>query len=97
MISALVTKDTNLEEKLLQTKHQANATDKTEIPTGGKPKLMIPEWRTRNEGIQCDHDGKSWYWCPYHKKPGLFDGLYMPHKPEDHDEWRAKKYPYKKP
>ena len=36
-------------------------------------------------------DGKTWYWCPHHKHPrGKFDGLYCLHKPEDHDEWKAK-------
>ena len=38
-----------------------------------------------------DKDGKTWWWCPHHKKEGLFDGLYMPHKPSEHDEWKKKK------
>ena len=38
-----------------------------------------------------EKDGKTWYLCPHHVKEGLFDGLYMSHKPEDHDEWARKK------
>ena len=34
-----------------------------------------------------ERDGKTWHWCPHHYKEGLFDGLYMPHKPCDHDAW----------
>ena len=71
--------------------------DKYATTTGGKPKLMIPKWRMKKEIPQCNHNGKTWYWCPHHKKEGLFDGLYMPHKSEDHDICRAKKYPNKKP
>ena len=43
------------------------------------------------KGASMEKDGKTWYWCPLHVKEGLFDGLYMPHKPEDHDEWARKK------
>ena len=38
-----------------------------------------------------DRDGKTWWWCPHHKTEGLFDGLYVTHKPEDHDEWKKDK------
>ena len=35
--------------------------------------------------------GKKWYWCPKHVVPGTYDGLYVTHKPEDHDEWKRKR------
>ena len=55
----------------------------------------VPEWRTIKKGDTIEHDGKTLYWCPHHKHPqGLFDGLYCWHKPENHDEWKAK---FKKP
>ena len=52
---------------------------------------MIPEWRTVKKGALVEKEEKTWHWCPHHYKEGLFDGLYMPHKPEDHDEWAKKK------
>ena len=36
-------------------------------------------------------DGKTWHWCPHHSYEGKYDGLYVTHKPEDHDEWQKKK------
>ena len=35
---------------------------------------------------EIEKDGKTWYWCPRHVVPGKYDGLYVTHKPEDHDE-----------
>ena len=97
LISALVTQVKSLEDKLEKgTPLKANATNHSS-GTNGKEKLLIPEWRTKNEGPKCDCDGMTWYWCPHHFKKGLFDGLYMTHKPEDHDAWKLKKYPNKRP
>ena len=36
-------------------------------------------------------DGKTWWWCPEHKFPGKYDGLYVNHKPEQHADWKANK------
>ena len=95
LISALVTQVKSLEEQVANgAKPQANATDQSSN-TKGPEKLLIPVWRTKNVGPSCERDGATWWWCPHHKKPGLFDGLYMTHKPEDHDAWRKKKYPNK--
>ena len=48
-------------------------------------------------------EGRTWYWCPHHKVEGSYDGLYVTHKPEEHEEWknnrsqfRRKKYLEKK-
>ena len=89
VISALVTKVASLEGKIASSSStfQANATDSS----SSKPKLHIPEWRTIKKGEKLDKDGKTWWWCPHHKKEGLFDGLYMPHKASEHDEWKKKK------
>ena len=94
VISALATKVTEL-EKQLASGGAAHATSGSGGGSGGgnkkKPKLMIPEWRTVKKGASVEKDGKTWHWCPHHFKEGLFDDLYMPHKPEDHDEWAQKK------
>ena len=85
VISALTTKVNFLEEKLnLASNNSAHAT------TAGNPKLKIPVWRTEKKGDSVQRDGKTWWWCPHHKKEGLFDGLYMTHKPSEHDEWSRK-------
>ena len=87
IVSALVTKVSSL-EKLLEEKNGGA----TALATSSeKPKLAFPEWRTKKGKDSVNRDGKQWWWCPHHKKEGLFDGLYMTHKPCDHDEWLEKK------
>ena len=89
IISALMTKVSSLENQISnsnKTNNQANATS-----SSGKAKLHIPEWRTVKKGESIEKEGNTWYWCPHHKKEGLFDGLYMPHKASEHDEWAKKK------
>ena len=38
-----------------------------------------------------EKEGKTWFWCPHHKMEGKYDGLYVTHKPEEHDEWLQRK------
>ena len=34
------------------------------------------------------YNKKTWWWCPKHKdKEGNMVGMYVRHKPEDHDKW----------
>ena len=58
--------------------------------TGGgansKPKYQ--EWQTKKEGDSIQHDGKTWWWCSQHREG---QGLYVRHKPENHDKWLAMK------
>ena len=51
----------------------------------------MPDWRMKKEGSMKIVDGVEWFWCPHHRLEGFFDALYMPHKPEDHDKWKAEK------
>ena len=91
VISALVTKVQSLEDKLgAATNKSAHATSTASAPAT----LKIPVWRTIKEGDSVFRDGKTWYWCSKHKKEGLFDGLYMPHKECDHDEWAKNRKEY---
>ena len=58
VISALATEVSNLKEILANgTKPQANATNNSNVPSGQKENLVIPEWRMKNEGPPCDRDG----------------------------------------
>ena len=41
-------------------------------------------------------EGKTWYWCPKHVSQGKYDGLYVTHKPEDHDEWAKNRNRFRK-
>ena len=38
-------------------------------------------------GKAVEKNGTQWYWCPKHMKG---NGLYVTHKPEDHDKRRGK-------
>lgn len=40
---------------------------------------------------RVERDGKTWYWCPYHVFPGKYNGLYVTHRQEDHEEWKKKR------
>ena len=47
----------------------------------------LSKWRTINSGATKTTDGAQFWWCPNHKhKDGLWDGLYVRHPPEKHDE-----------
>ena len=60
----------------------------------------MEKWCNTNKGANIQHKGKTVWWCLTNKnKEGLFDDLYIWHKPEDHDAWfekfkrcRSKKY-----
>ena len=48
-------------------------------------------WRKTHQGKTAEQQGKSWTWCPHHKKEGHYDGLYYSnHTPKTHDAWKAK-------
>ena len=90
VISALVTEVNNL-KAMLTSGARRHAHMHTHEPKGKKPKLFVPDWRIENKGETCTVDGTTWHWCPHHKREGLFDGMYMPHKECDHDAWAKKK------
>jgi hypothetical protein len=90
----LTTKVDKLETKNNQLKALGTA---SQPPPKGGPrhgvdmKGGVDTWRTVKQNQTLMKDGKTWYWCPHHKHPrGEFDGLYCLHKPEDHNEWKAK-------
>jgi len=51
----------------------------------------IEDWRMKQTDPKIERDGKTWWWCPRHVQPGKYNGLYVTHKPEDHDDWVQKK------
>ena len=47
----------------------------------------LPKWRTVKDGEKKTINGTQYWWCPHHKhKDGLWDGLYVRHPAEKHDE-----------
>ena len=91
-IVALTTKVENL-AKALATNSSANGRSGGSDQKGkdGKNENRFPplaEWRKKKDGASKIVDGVTWYWCPKHKAEGKFDGLYVKHKPDNHDSWK---------
>ena len=51
----------------------------------------IAEWKMTKTEETLEKDGKTWHWGPRHVVPGKYDGLYVTHKPEDHDDWKKRR------
>lgn len=60
----------------------------TQPSGGGGRKARWEEWQTEKKGDSIQHNGKTWWWCPQHRDG---KGLYVRHKPENHDKWLASK------
>ena len=61
---------------------------------GGNSKFEPPEWQMTKKGEKIQHDGKTWWWCPNHNEG---KGLYVRHKPENHEKWvesKGQRYRY---
>ena len=50
--------------------------------------LSIKSWSMKKTEDSVKREGRTWYWCPHQKVEGSYDGLYVMHKPEEHDEGR---------
>ena len=83
---ALLTKVSDLEAKLQKSSSGASAGKK-----GSGSYFTLEDWRLHFDGDSKLVDGKMWYWCKKHKQEGLYDGLYVTHRPEDHDAWVDRK------
>ena len=56
--------------------------------SGSEKRTRWEEWQTEKKGDSVQHNGKTWWWCPQHHEG---KGLYVRHKPENHDKWLASK------
>ena len=54
----------------------------------GNKKPRWEEWQMEKKGETVQHNGKTWWWCPQHNDG---KGLYVRHKPENHDKWLKSK------
>ena len=88
-IMALTTKV----EELLASRTSGSAAFVSNGQSNSQPSrfISIDAWRMVKKGASVEREGKTWYWCPRHVVTGRYDGLYVTHKPEDHDEWQKKK------
>ena len=82
--------------------NKAPASDKQNeiVPNTGKPKYNFELWRLEKVDNKVEHsmivkDGKNWYWCDKHKYNGkngvVSNGMYVKHKPDQHDRWMEQK------
>ena len=88
-ILALATKLQTFESNSNENESGAALATTTGTNTGTTGGLVsrLPKWRTINSGATKTIDGAQFWWCPNHKhKDGLWDGLYVRHLPEKHDE-----------
>ena len=82
-IAALVTQVNELKRALATV--QSDGGEKKPGATSDR-RNNIAEWRKKkSHGDSVHRDDKTWYWCPRHKGQD-YDGLYVTHKPENHDE-----------
>ena len=51
---------------------------------------VIAEWRMTKSSDSLEREDKTWDWCPKHVVPGKYDGLYITHPPEEHDNWKKR-------
>jgi len=57
-----------------------------------KGNFQLEAWRMKKDVAKKVVDGVQYWWCPHHKREGVFDGLYMPHDPnKGHEEWQRRK------
>ena len=49
----------------------------------------VERWRVTKQGVSSIVDGKTYWWCKKHIEPaGRWNGMYVTHKPGDHDAVR---------
>jgi hypothetical protein len=67
--------------------HPGSNTGGSLSTTKSKKGQGTPPWKFENpdKKLECDCDGKHWWWCPKHYSPheGV-DGMWVCHKPEEH-------------
>ena len=89
-IAALTTQLVELQQCVLATR-DLNKTQPEKGKSTDNKNGTIEAWRMKKDGDHKQVNGIDYWWCPHHKWDGKFDGLYMQHKPEDHDEWKKRR------
>ena len=79
LLTKLTSRVSNIEKVLSTGNNQSDGLDRSKVSN-------VERWRMKQTGSTKVVDGITWYWCPKHTLPGVFDKLYVRHKPEEHDE-----------
>ena len=58
--------------------------------------LSIKAWRMTKISDSIEKDGKTWHWYPHYKVDGTNDGLYVTHRPEEHEDWKKNKFQFRR-
>ena len=91
-IIALTTKVETLQKEFASSMYDdgGKSTHKIDFHDAGDGwKKNVPEWKRTFKKASIVHEGKTYWWCKHHVYKDRYDGLYMDHKPEDHDECKA--------
>ncbi len=76
----------------LKTQLKLNDADGASGSNKRKGNFQLEAWRMKKGEEKKVVDGVQYWWCPHHKREGVFDGLYMPHDPSSgHEEWKRRK------
>ena len=96
---ALTTQVADLEGLVSKQNNPSSSNDKQSDDSKWVPGAKhVEKWRiVKDKGEECEVNGLTWWWCPHHKLDGVFDGLYVRHRPEDHNDWKKKKNDRRKP
>ena len=78
----------------LTTKQTGKYTSRGEANKSGDY-LSIKAWRMTKTSDSIEKDGKTWHWCP-HQVDGIYDGLYVTHRPEEHEDWKKNKFQFRR-
>ena len=96
-IVALKTQITNLEKKINTGHAPTGKSDASNPPT---PRLgtnfTLENWHIVFNGKEKVVDKKTQYCCPHHKMKGSYDGMYVGHTEDEHDEWVERNKGWKK-
>ncbi|MGL6008733.1 MAG: hypothetical protein ACRC1D_04680 [Culicoidibacterales bacterium] len=99
-IIALTTQISELKTEVSRLSAKAPAKQEETATPSDKPKYVFELWRLEKVDNKLEHnmvqrDGKTWYWCDKHKHNGkngvISNGMYVTHKPDQHDNWFARK------
>ena len=86
-IAALTTQVNELKHALdlVQSGTHSNGRSKKLTTTSDRRNNIAERCKKKSHGKSVQKDDKTWYWCPHHKGQD-YDGLYVMHKPENHDK-----------
>ena len=79
----------NVNKAVANNSNSYSGSNSDENPPAKKTKRGqgTPPWKFENaeKKLECDRDGKHWWWCPKHNNPNEgVEGMWVRHKPEDH-------------